>query len=203
MYIHLTWPQWSNSHIVACGVMDFGQHWFSLSYTPLVTNLKKYWYKHYYFHSSKCTSKCCLQNISLYIQAPMFWLYLIEDARAEPWVLFQYPVRHIIIRSHEVSKLWDMPFKWLYHFKIGQVPWQQYCRSSCQISKPLDNCKYKSHSFENVQDHMIRNHEMSPCQGSLIAAIMLSEMINISPRRDRVSLRALFCWFILSCVQYS
>ena len=44
----------------------------------------------------------------------------------------------LILRSHEVSKLWDFVMKYLICFEIWEAAGQHCSRATCQISKPLD-----------------------------------------------------------------
>ena len=69
---------------------------------------------------------------------------------------FQYPIRHLIVRSREVSKPQDWLFKLSHRFDIWQAPRQQSYRGACQISERSDNSKYKSHGFETLRDLTIR-----------------------------------------------
>ena len=77
--------------------------------------------------------------------------YTWPEARA----LFQYRIRRLIIRSHEVSKPWDRKFKSSHRFEIWQAHRQQCCRGACQISERSDNSKYKSRGIDS-RDLMIR-----------------------------------------------
>ena len=63
--------------------------------------------------------------------------------------LFQYLIRHLLVRSRKDSKLRDLYLKLYNRFEIWQVPWQQCCWWACQISKQCDNSNYQSRSFRD------------------------------------------------------
>ena len=65
------------------------------------------------------------------------------------WAPFKYPIRHLTVRSLEVSKPWDWQFKSLHCFEIWKKPWQHCCQSAYQILEWLDNYKYKSYGFRD------------------------------------------------------
>ena len=65
---------------------------------------------------------------------------------------FQYPTRRLIVRSCEVSKLWDLCLKLSDRSEIWQAPRQQCCRGTCQISKWCNSSNYQTCVFETSQD---------------------------------------------------
>ena len=75
----------------------------------------------------------------------------------ETWDQFQYPVRRLILRSHEVTKPSDWQFELSYRSEIWQAHRQQCCRGACQISEWTDNSIYISHSSEISRDLTIRH----------------------------------------------
>ena len=64
-----------------------------------------------------------------------------------PWASFQYPMRRLIVRSREVSKLRNLNSKLSNRSEIWQAPRQQYFRCACQISKRYDDLNYWSHAL--------------------------------------------------------
>ena len=64
----------------------------------------------------------------------------------------QYPKRHLIVRSREVSKPRDLYLELSDRSEIWQALRQHCCRCACQISKWYDNLKYQSHGFESSRD---------------------------------------------------
>ena len=72
------------------------------------------------------------------------------------WTQFQYLLRHLIIRSRKVSKLWNLYLELPYCSEIWQAHQQHCCRWACQISKWCDNQNHQSRSFETSQDLTIK-----------------------------------------------
>ena len=73
------------------------------------------------------------------------------------WALFQYLIRRLVVRSHEVVKpRWS--FISPHRFVIWQAHWQHCCQGACQISKRSYNSKYKCRGFETLQDLTLRHH---------------------------------------------
>ena len=70
--------------------------------------------------------------------------------------LFQYLIRHLVVRCHKVSKPPDLYLELCDHSENWQTPLQYCCRCACQISKWWDNFNYKSRSFETSRDFVIR-----------------------------------------------
>ena len=64
-------------------------------------------------------------------------------------VLFQYPIRCLIIRSREISKLWDWQFKLSHRFEFDR-------HVACLILERSDNSKYNSRSSETKGDLTIK-----------------------------------------------
>ena len=73
-------------------------------------------------------------------------------AKEEFMVLFQYPIRCLIVRSREVSK----PFKLSHRFESWQAHWQHCCRGACYIWERSYNSKYKFRGFKTLRDPTIR-----------------------------------------------
>ena len=81
---------------------------------------------------------------------------------------FQYPIRRLIIRSHEVLKLRDRQFKLSYRCEIWKTRRQQCCRGTCQISERLDYSKYKSRGIETSRD-LTKRHLIGYWNGAQVS----------------------------------
>ena len=91
----------------------------------------------------------------------------------DPWALFQYPVRRLIVRACEVSKPRDLCLALSDCSEIWQTHRQQYCRGTCQLSKRCDNSNYQSRSFETSRVLMIRRL-IRYCNGTLLSGPLTS-----------------------------
>ena len=60
-----------------------------------------------------------------------------------PVSVIQYPIRHLIIRSPEVSKPRDWCLELCDHSKLCEAPWQHCCWGTCEISKQYHNPSYQ------------------------------------------------------------
>ena len=65
---------------------------------------------------------------------------------------FQYLMKHLVLKSHQVTKPWDWGFKSSHHLEIWQAHRQQCCWGASQVSEQLDNSKYESCAFKTLQD---------------------------------------------------
>ena len=74
----------------------------------------------------------------------------------DAWASFQYPTRHLIVRSHLVSKPGDWCWELSDCSEIWQAPRQHCCRGACHISEQCDNSNYQSRGFETSRDFTIR-----------------------------------------------
>ena len=70
--------------------------------------------------------------------------------------LFPYPIRRLIVRSHKVSKPWDVCLELSDCFEIWQAHRQYSCRGGCQISKQYEYFNPRSRAFETLRDFPIR-----------------------------------------------
>ena len=120
-----------------------------------------------------------------------------------PWntrAPFQYTIRRLIVRYHEVSKQRKWEFE-LYRFEICGAYRQHY---TCQISGRSHNSRYKSCGFEMLPDHTIRcrigywngaPHSRGHAAGHLIS-LLIVRMILMTPI-------TFLCWilpyFVLRC----
>ena len=66
--------------------------------------------------------------------------------------MFLYPIRHLIVRSHKVSKSWALYVELSDRFEIWQAHQQHCCQGACQISKRCVNLNYQSRGFETSWD---------------------------------------------------
>ena len=74
----------------------------------------------------------------------------------EPWALFQYPIRCLIISSCKVSKPQDWYLGLSNRPEIWQAPQQHYCWCAYQISKWYEHSDTPSRTFETLRDLTIR-----------------------------------------------
>ena len=72
------------------------------------------------------------------------------------WETLQYLIRRLLVRSREVSKSRDWPFKSWHRCEIWQTPRQPCCQGAFQISERSDNSKFKSRGFKDSRDLTIR-----------------------------------------------
>ena len=68
---------------------------------------------------------------------------------------FQYPIRHLIVRSHKALKLWDLFWKLYNSSEIRQAQLQQCWQCACQIRERCDDLIYQFRGFQTSQDLMI------------------------------------------------
>ena len=73
-------------------------------------------------------------------------------SRSSFWLLTQ----HIIVRSCEVSEVWDWMFKPIFRFKIWQAPQQHGCWDACQISERSEKLN-KSGVFKTSSSTLCRS----------------------------------------------
>ena len=71
-------------------------------------------------------------------------------------VLFQYPIRRLIVGTRKVSKLRDLYLELFDRSGNCQAPRQHCCRCACQISKRCDDLNYQSCGFDTSCDFTIR-----------------------------------------------
>ena len=71
-------------------------------------------------------------------------------------LLFQYPIRSLIISSTKVLKPWDSRLDLYDCPLIWQPPGQQYCWCVCLISKQCNNVSCQSRGFEALRHLTIR-----------------------------------------------
>ena len=71
-------------------------------------------------------------------------------------VLFQYLIRHLIVRSYKALKTRDLYLELSDRSKIWQAPRQPCCRCACRISKQCTNLSYRSRGFKPSRDLTIR-----------------------------------------------
>ena len=89
--------------------------------------------------------------------ATMVVTYLILPCVLAYRVLFQYPIRPLIVISCKVSEAVRFVFRIVRNsIEIWQAPRQQCCRCAYQRSKRYDNLNYQSHGFETSRDFTIR-----------------------------------------------
>ena len=74
----------------------------------------------------------------------------------EPWTPFQYPIRHLIMRSCEVLKPQVLYLKLSDWSEIWRAHWQHCCWYASQISKQCNNSNCPSRGFETSWDFTIR-----------------------------------------------
>ena len=68
----------------------------------------------------------------------------------------QYPIRHLILRSHKVSKPRKLYFEISDRSDIWQALRQHCCRCACQISKQCEHFNTRSRVFETLSDLTIK-----------------------------------------------
>ena len=71
-------------------------------------------------------------------------------------VLFQYPIRRLIVGTRKVSKLRDLYIELFDRSGNCQAPRQHCCRCACQISKRCDDLNYQSCGFDTSCDFTMR-----------------------------------------------
>ena len=76
------------------------------------------------------------------------------DLEVACWALFQYPIRHLMTRSHKVSKQWDFYLELSSGSEIWQTPRQHCCRCVCQISKRCEHFKPRPRAFETTRVYL-------------------------------------------------
>ena len=84
------------------------------------------------------------------IAIPGKTVFLIETA---PWLLFQFPMIQLIVKSRKVWKPRELYLKLFTKSVIWQAP-QMWL--ACQISKWCDNSKYQSRGLETSRNLAIR-----------------------------------------------
>ena len=80
------------------------------------------------------------------------WSYISSSSSQVTWGPFQYPIRHLIVRSRKVLKLQDLYLELYDRSEIWQAPRQQCYRIACHISKWCNNFNCQSRGFETSQD---------------------------------------------------
>ena len=104
------------------------------------------------------------------------------DLEVACWALFQYPIRHLMTRSHKVSKQWDFYLELSSRSEIWQTPRQHCCRCVCQISKRYEHFNPRPSAFETLRDLTIRR---------------LIWYWN-GPREDFISWHQIFSWVAMT-----
>ena len=67
-------------------------------------------------------------------------------------VLFQYPIRRLVIKSREISKPRDLYLELSDRSEISQALRQHCRRCACQISKRYKHFDKRSRAFESLRD---------------------------------------------------
>ena len=103
------------------------------------------------YMDSHCKCETILYRTEISKQVKQL-LYIERASR----VMFQYPIRSLIMWSRKYSRAWDQVLKYPYHLEIW-LAHQEHCwRCACQISQWLDNSRYESRRFETLWDLIIR-----------------------------------------------
>ena len=121
-----------------------------------------------------CYKVCQAVKHFLYISADHYTLfkmfYVISPAKSRHFIvynlaatrliikkLFQQPLRHLIVRSRQVSSPWIWVLKLPHSFEMRLVDQQQCCRNACQISEWLENTQnIDNRAFEILWDLSVR-----------------------------------------------
>ena len=101
-----------------------------------------------------------------------------------PRALFQYPIRHLIFRSREVSKLRDLYLELSDRSEIWQAPRQHCCRSACQISKRCKNSKLRISRLRDFSRDLTIRHLIRYWNGAQ-GAVYSTAAIENPVMRDR------------------
>ena len=89
---------------------------------------------------------------------------------------FQYLMKHLVLKSHQVTKPWDWGFKSSHHLEIWQAHRQQCCWGASQISEQLDNSKYESCAFKTLQD-LTMKHIIGYWNGVQVAVHVMTRVL--------------------------
>ena len=115
---------------------------------------------------------------------------------------FQYPIRRLIIRSQETSKLQNLYLGLSDHSKILQAPRQNCCRRACQISKRYDNLNFQFRCFDTSRDLTTRVSLIGYWNGSqvfVVPSTFMSHFISLCWWNQSSELMFQF-WFVITFI---
>ena len=110
----------------------------------------------------------CMSSDCLGVMVPVKTYLPLLDAIYHQWrpelgssLCLQGPFQNLIwcliVRSHKVSKPWDLYLELYDRFEIWQAPWQQCCQCAYQITKQCGDMNYQSCGSETSWNLTIRH----------------------------------------------